>query len=55
MINLSIISNFYIGIEPVYHKFCARGYIVEDKLEKSGFPLIHRSSSQLPTMGFDRI
>ena len=32
MINLGIVSNFYIGIYPAYHGFCPRGSAAVDEL-----------------------
>ena len=54
MINLGIVSNFYISIDPLYSGFRARRSIVVGKRKKTGFSLLHRSSSQFSTMSFDK-
>ena len=54
VINLDIGKIFYIILVPVYPGSFAIGSIVGVNSEESGFSLLHRSSSPLSMMDFDR-
>ena len=54
VINLGISSNFYVSIDPFNPRSFARGSIVANEQRNLGVFLLHRSSTPLSIMGFDR-
>ena len=54
VINLGIVSNFCISIDPVYPGSLPKDLSYQVNSGESGFSLPHRSSSSLSMMSFDR-
>ena len=54
VVDLGIACNFYISIDPVYPRCCARISLVVGELRGIRVFLLHRSSSPLSTMSFNR-
>ena len=54
VINLGIVSNFYISIDSVYPGSMPKDLSQWVDSGESGFSLLHRPSSPLSMMSFDR-
>ena len=53
VINLGIVSNFNISIDPAYSRSLSKNLSQRVNSGESGFSLLHRSSSPLSTMNSD--
>ena len=55
VINFGIVANFYLSIDPAYPGSLAKDLSQQVNSVESGFSLLHRSSSPLSTMSFERV